>query len=354
MTRYCVKCGILETEETPLINGYCPKCYLEYKGVFKKTPLLEVILCSKCGSLRFKGKWVYTRSLEDALVRILEADYKRFVNDEVDNLIVDNITNIHRINKNYYEAYAEVNASLQSKTYVKGKYAVRFRVVKTVCPNCLKKTGKSFNAIVQVRSERGYLTEDEINHVYNILMEPGISEDIVEISENKNGIDVKTMSPVIAKRIASIITRDKGAKIIESFKLRKYDPSTGRRLGIITISVRLPAINIGDVLLYKGVPGVVREYSGSRIILEKFDGEIIRVKMDEYWSGALVRPHVVLEKEYVVLGYDNTTIYLLDEATGEIKEYPRQINLYSLREGDRVRSYRIGDKMYIVRIEGGD
>lgn len=352
MVRYCVRCGRLEDKDNPLINSMCPRCYLESKGVFKRTPILDIVLCSKCGQLRFRGRWTRVSGLEDAIKLVLEGSFKKYVNDEVTGLLVGTVSNVRRVNKDYYSAFVEVRAVLEDKAVVDSSYTIHFRLTKMVCPNCFKKAGKTFNAIVQVRSERGYLTDEEIDYIYDIVSDPVISDDIVEIDENRNGIDIKVINVVVAKRIASIITRDKGAKIIETFKLRRYDPSQGRKLGIITISVRLPSINKGELVMYKGELMKIREWSGSGLILESMDGRSIRVRMEEYWGGAVRRPDHVMVKDYIVLSYDHSTIYLLDEETGEIMEFPRQTNLYSLREGDRVRSYRVGDKVYLTKVEG--
>ncbi len=355
--RYCVKCGKLEEPDKPLINGLCPDCFIKYRGVFKKTPVLNIVICSKCGMWRHSGKWQSYSSLEEIVARSLNAIYRKFVNDGIEYVEVNDVRGIHRATREYYEALVDLSILFKGGAYATTTSIVRFKVEKTVCPRCLRKSGKAFNALVQVRSERGFLTENEIDYVYDVIAEDGIADEVIEINENKNGIDIKILDPVVAKRIAAIISRDKGAKIIETFKLRKYDPSRGIKQGITTISIRLPDISEGDIVLYNGEPGIVKRFSGTRIIIEKLDGNEVKVSMEDYWRGIVSKPKdLVMENEYTVVGYDSSSIYLVDNVTGEFIEYPRSTSLYNLKQGDKMRGFRIGNRLYIVRstdLKGG-
>ncbi len=351
MPRYCIKCGREESPENPLVGNMCLECFLKYKGIVRKQPALELTICNKCGSWRYKGKWLPPQPLEEMIRRILLDTADNYLHPEVELIEVDEVTGFHRVNREYSEAIAHVTTVIGGEHVVKGSIIVRFKVNKTLCPRCFMKAGKSYSAVVQVRSSRGRLNEKEKQYIRRLLGDPGLSEDIVEIEENKNGLNIKMITPVLARKLASIISREKGAKVIETFKVRKYDPARGRKEGITTISVRLPDIEKGDIVEYKSSLAVVKDVKENKIeIVNLQSGEISRIEFNEYWSGKLHRSSKgITEKKYIVIAVDPSTIYLMDEETGEVNEYPRLVSLNNVKEGDKMKGYIVKDKLYVVK-----
>ncbi len=345
---YCVKCGKSVDREELLGNGYCVDCFLREYGVFAKTPVLELTVCTKCGSWRIRGRW-FKVGLEEAIRHTLLDNQSRYTHDYVEILEVDEVYGIHSIGKGLYRVFTKMHVLIgPSVREVDG--VVEYRLSKTVCPECMRKASKTYNAVVQVRSMRGKLSSFEKSVVEKILSEPSIASDVVEVVETRNGVDIRLLSPVTARRIASILNRDYGARVIETFKTRKYDPSRGKRLGVTTFSVRLPDLSIGDVVSYNGVYGVICNVYGGSFRVYEFSSDKYRVfSIEDYWSKRVVRVEDVVSREYTVVGYDSSTIYLIDEE-GSMIEYPRLVNLNSVREGDKIRGYWIKDRLYMVKI----
>lgn len=354
MVRYCVKCGKKESSKEPLINGYCIDCFLKYRGLLREIPVFEITVCSKCGSWRYHGRWLQPMALEGIIRRYILDTSEHYVNSGVEILEVEEVHGFHRVNKNFYEAVVRVSALLGGSKIISRPIIVRFKITKSICPRCLRKAGKVFNAIVQIRSSRGRLTEDEKQYIRKVLSEPSIVDDIVDVEENRNGINIKMVTPVLARRLAALFSREKGAKVIETFKIRKYDPSRGRKEGITTLSVRLPDLEQGDIVEYKGSISVIDEVKDSRIkITDLESGESHSVPVSEYWDGKLVKTREYIEeKDYLVIASDPSTIYLMDEVTGEIKEYPRLVSLNNVKEGDKMKGYIIRNNLYIVKKKG--
>ena len=354
MVRYCVKCGKKESSKEPLINGYCIDCFLKYRGLLREIPVFEITVCSKCGSWRYHGRWLQPMALEGIIRRYILDTSEHYVNSGVEILEVEEVHGFHRVNKNFYEAVVRVSALLGGSKIISRPIIVRFKITKSICPRCLRKAGKVFNAIVQIRSSRGRLTEDEKQYIRKVLSEPSIVDDIVDVEENRNGINIKMVTPVLARRLAALFSREKGAKVIETFKIRKYDPSRGRKEGITTLSVRLPDLEQGDIVEYKGSISIIDEVKDSRIkITDLESGESHSVPVSEYWDGKLVKTREYIEeKDYLVIASDPSTIYLMDEATGDIREYPRLVSLNNVKEGDKMKGYIIRNNLYIVKRKG--
>ncbi len=350
-SRYCVVCGRREEADEPLINGYCSDCYLERVGVFDAAPVLELIVCSRCGAWYYKGRWVDGVSVSEALRRLLLDWADKHLTSGVELVEVEDIGELRPLGHGWYEAVFVLTVVLANTAVRKKEVPVRIRLVKALCPRCMRRAGKGFNALIQFRSTRGYLTEEEKRYIRERLMSRGVAEEVVEIIENKQGIDAKIGDQVVARRVAAIVSRERDALVKETFKLRRYDPGRGKKEGVVTLSVRLHDIGVGDVMEYRGRPCIVRGVRHGRVSLEFLDnGERLEVSISEFWDGALKKSErVVRDAEYTVVGYDSSSLYLVRDDTGEMVEYPRLVNLNTVRVGDKLVSYRVADKMYLAR-----
>ena len=352
--KYCVRCGRVIHEDEPYINGYCIDCFLKYKGIFVTRPIIEVSICSRCGAWRYKGQWHESLPIKEILRRIFLREAYRFLHKELEVVDLEILSDLYKINESEYA----VKASLQ--LLVSGKYIINdveseiiVKFSRTVCPRCLSYAGKIHRALVQVRSVDGSLSDEEKRLVEKVLRDPAIMSEVVEIKENKYGYDIKFISSVTAKRFSTILNRAKGAKITESFKPTKYNPDKGKWTGITTLSVRFPSLKIGDLVEYRGRPGVIRNIKSTGVDVELLDdGQVEHIGYDAYWRGELSKPgYMSYGKIYSVIAKDKSTIYLLNDETGEMKEYPLTKYLADIKEGDKIRFVRVKDKDYVVKYE---
>jgi nonsense-mediated mRNA decay protein 3 len=355
MARYCVKCGREVGEDEPLIDGMCIDCYLKYKGVFISKPVLEITICPRCGSWRYRGEWRDPLPIKEVIRRVLLGEAHRFIDkrhvEVVDAVITSDPV---RINESQYSVKALLQVLVEEHYPVSINAEIILSINKKICPRCLAHAGKSNRALVQIRSSDGIFSSDERRIIEKALSDPGVIHDIVEVKEVKHGIDVKLLTSVSAKRLSTILNRLTGAKVTESFRPTRYNPDKGRWQGITTLSVRLPSIRKGDLVEYEGRFGVVRDVTphGVRVeFLEK--GNVENINYDKYWSGKLRKSEkIVYGEEYRVIAVDKTTIYLLNEKTGEITDYPRKGSVNKVLEGDRVKAVRIRDKVYMIKYSG--
>ncbi len=349
--RYCIRCGRRVEENEPLINGLCPECYVKYHGVFATTPLLRITICPSCGSWYHRGEWNTPLPLEEVIRKILLRESHKLFNREVSLVDAEIISGIYKVNEAQHGARIRLHLLLGESYPITLEKEIKLVIEHKLCPRCLSIAGKSHKALVQVRSTRGYLSDEEKDLVMKALSEPGIVEEVVEVKEDKHGLDIKMLSSVAARRLTTIISRETGAKITESFKPTRYQPDKGSWTGITTLSVRLPDIRKGDLVEADGEPGVVRHVDKHGFEVEKLEnGEKERYKYDDYWRGRVKKPgYMVYEKEYEVIAVDKSTIYLLHEETGEIKEYPKTSGLRNVKVGDHVKRIRVKDKVYMVK-----
>ncbi|ADI32453.1 60S ribosomal export protein NMD3 [Staphylothermus hellenicus] len=352
MYKYCVRCGRKVPENEPLIDGYCIDCYLKYRGIFVTKPVLNITICPRCGSWMYRGEWRDPLPFRDIIRRILISEAYRFIDRQHVNLLDATIlSEPYRINESQYAVKALLHVVVEEYYPLDLEKEIVLNINRKVCPKCLAYAGKSHRALVQIRSVNGSFSSEEEKIINKALNDPGVAGDIVEIKKNKYGLDIKFLTSVAAKRLSTILNRLTGARIIESFKPVRYNPDKGRWSGITTLSVRLPSIKKGDLVEFEGRPGVVIDVSPHGIKTEFLDdGRIENIRFEKYWRGDLKKAEdLVYSETYSVIAEDKTTIYLLDEETGNIIDYPRTKTLANISVGDKVRAVRVRDKVYMIK-----
>ena len=272
MKRFCVRCGVEESPETPIIDCLCPKCYIEVRGLVKKIDKIVVEYCRNCGSINVHGKWIPVKSIndvkdavEDIIIDFLEPS-KDFILEDIDASF-----------KPYEESEAAITlfGSLGGKRISHTIYA---KIVweATLCPNCRRIVGGSYDAVVQIR----YVNFDnEIENFANFI-EESFARFIKEVKPVRNGYDIFLIDTGVAKRIADLAKRKwPNVKVVESYGdvKRKRDGTKKARL---YISIRILNFKQGDYIVVDGKPYTVESFDGHWLILRDRDGELNKVPID--------------------------------------------------------------------------
>jgi len=350
--KFCVKCGrVVDAEHYISKYSVCVDCYLKYYGVFTEKPVLNIVICPKCGSWRLSGEWIESKPFNEILKQVFMLNSSKFLDRDVEVIDLDIIGEPRSIQRNRFRVKALLRAVINGVKLKDIVFELEYVLEKKTCPRCIEFASRKHEVLIQIRSERGWLYESEKEMVMSILNNETFVNDIVEIVDGKNGLDVKFRTLHIGRKVAQLISKNTGAHIMETFKTTRYDSSRGKWRGVVTISLRLPSINPGEIVVYKNRPVVIRSVDVNGIIIEFIDdGSVELVKYGEYWNGVLKDSRdIEILKNYKVIGVDKSTIYLLHEESGEIREYP--VNKYTSRfnNGDTVFIIRFKDREYLVR-----
>ncbi len=316
----CVVCG------REIEHGYlCGKCTVEKMEVVRVNPL-EILMCSKCGSIRLGGRWV---------------------RKELDEVIEDLILKNTRVAEEFDVREVVVHSSSRIVYYrgtiagdeVEVKVPFTLTLKKISCPKCSRETGGYYESIVQVRAENRELEEEEIEMAISILedilkKEEGNEKAFVsKIERKKEGVDFYLGSRNIGRKVSRIISRELGAEITESKKLHtKID---GRDVYRFTYSVKAPGYREGDVVECGGkicLVKNVRSRKGVDILTGKtvnLSKEFVVVKKDETVGG-------------VVVNVDETTAEIVcDDGSVVSVDKP-----YGAEMGSEVRVFRHRNRYY--------
>ncbi len=278
--RFCVRCGKVESEDTPIINGLCPECFIKERYLIKLPHKFSITVCSGCGSLYIKGKWVYVGFDENEIIRyyISNALIKRdTVYPEATDVSIDEVN--YAPDRTLVKVSAAVGGVRLSQELIT-EVVIRRRL----CPRCIKiKTG-SYEALIQIRYEGGNVDRELERKILNHLSRFGrLIESISEIKSVKDGLDIKVLNQGVARQVANIIKREFGAKITQSWEDAGY--VSGKRHSKLTISLRLPALRRGDIIEVGNDLNVVDDVSKGRLVIRRLkDWKIIKLSYEELWS----------------------------------------------------------------------
>lgn len=92
-----------------------------------------------------------------------------------------------------------------------------YKVKKTICPNCSRKFGGYYEAILQLRGLSTEVIDFTENRLENISKND--RKAFYKIESVKNGFDIYIGSKSAAKKVSELVKRNFNLKIIKSYKL---------------------------------------------------------------------------------------------------------------------------------------
>lgn len=199
----------------------------------KKSEKYDVEICFACLKHLYRGKWVPTENVDDAIYDMIE---QRFKGAKKVELFIPE----HKKNPG-------VNA--EAEALVDKKYVVPIMLRYTICPNCKKSYGQAFNGILQLRNPN----EDILNFVKNELKkgrEKGYHCN--KQSEVTNGMDYQLTDSQFTRNVGKALQNKFGGELVETAKLVSRSRETSKDLYRITVLFRYPLFKKGDIVDYKG------------------------------------------------------------------------------------------------------
>ncbi len=235
--RVCPRCG--RRVET-VIDGLCPQCYAETRGIARLPDRYEVEVCRYCGSIRIGGRWVQVSSFQEAvetvvayLLRRARKD-PRFEDVGIARVRYETLPNWRTI----------VEAAIRGRAGgVEAVQRTRITVLlrASVCPVCKTRVSGEYDTVLQIRGlrragvESGELEERVIAEAERL----GLQRSLVDVISHRDGVDVyftdQGSARKLAKRLANIYGGRIGRARYESVTVSSTGLSRSRK----TITLRL-------------------------------------------------------------------------------------------------------------------
>ncbi|KSW12407.1 hypothetical protein CF15_06675 [Pyrodictium occultum] len=302
----CIRCG---REVDRLVDGrLCPSCYLELHGLGKPPERLSIVVCPRCGSYRYQGRWLPPPGggLEEVAALLFQASFRPSEHTEY--------YRVEEASIDYETGRAVVRAAGRLRGVdeeVSVVYTVPIVVRKQLCPVCFQKAAGSPAAIVQVRGPGGRLSEEEREAVEDVMSELDdyIADAILSVDELREGIDLKLLDQNAARALAAKLRSKLAARVKESHKVvgRRND---GRRVSRLTLSVRLPFFKPGNIVEYQGELARVEEIDKGYVLIRRLGGRRLhRLTVEDAWR-LLSEPRLDDHRRVMVVALEPGWVHL--------------------------------------------
>ncbi|MBN2421364.1 hypothetical protein JXB27_03745 [Candidatus Woesearchaeota archaeon] len=199
----------------------------------KKSEKYDVKICANCFRHEFKGKWIETPVIDEAVYDMIE---QRFKNAKKVELFIPE----HKKNPGvFFEAEATVD----------NKFIVPVKIEYTICKYCSKMLGQAFNGILQLRNPT-----QEIKQFVKEELKKAFSKGFHCIKEDEvqNGVDYMMTDAQFTRNLGKKLQNVFGGELVETAKLVSRSKQTSKDLYRITVLFRLPKFKKGDIVNYKG------------------------------------------------------------------------------------------------------
>lgn len=340
----CPACG-REVEE--LAGGLCGICRSQ-RGEFLSMPeSIDVVRCAHCGNVQRGEIWVdegpdQRLATQAVLAGLVELD-PELVDPHVD----------HEFDWED-ERNATVATTLTARVSgqpIERTARTRVRLKAGACPDCSRRFGGYFEAILQVRSAESSPSKEELPAMGRWIQErvdrfAGEGRKGAYFSRSlkvRGGFDYYVGSQEIARILGRELSDHWGAEYGESSKL--VGRKDGADLHRITILVRLPAYGPGDFIDLEGRPFKVLAFERKRVLLWSLDRNE-RIQREPRRLGKVRRiGGPADERDAVVVSHHRAQLQLLDPIT--LKTVELEAPGLGVGTGD-VRVFRWNERLYLV------
>ncbi|BBG25426.1 60S ribosomal export protein NMD3 [Sulfuracidifex tepidarius] len=225
--KFCVSCG---REDVELIDLLCPSCYSKRKEIFSIPRSINVKICKICGSQWSSGKWVKAGDLEDTVY----AEIMKHAN--IDENVKEYKADVGLSkDKNGKDIAVVIFTGKIGNEAVSVRKDVYINIENSLCDSCMKKRGRFYDAIVQLRSKNGNLNEKRV--FFESFFSREIVDNLSDVKIGREGIDYYFINRTVAKRLVSNIISMVKAEVKESFEGESL--KNGKRSGKLVISLRI-------------------------------------------------------------------------------------------------------------------
>jgi nonsense-mediated mRNA decay protein 3 len=239
---FCVECG----NDVPIFrNGVCLSCYLKETQFSKGPAILDIIMCPRCSSYKYKNTWVQ-ESFDNILKRNIKDAFS--VSPELKNVEIQTQCNEQ---ERILVCMVFISGSIVDQKITE-EHPLTVRIRHTTCEICSREAGGYYEAILQIRAEQRTFTNAELKTLRSAVetMVRQFQENgkrglfIADIAEKREGLDFFLSEKGTALTIAKKIQEQFGGDLKQSASSAGMKDS--RQVYRMTYLVRIPAYRKGD------------------------------------------------------------------------------------------------------------
>lgn len=258
MGKFCYKCGCSEMEGIPLIEGLCQKCFVTEYKLLSVPRELELKVCGVCGAYVLGDRWVEPTAGRESDVG--EAAVSKALSElRVAEFTLGGLRYVQQARAVGLELMAEpelgrgevvVNIRARGRIHElqtqpkEESVSVKVELMRGKCDVCSLKGVGHYDAILQVRGE-GLAPKrlDELRGALEMCAAEESERDrkafVSKIERGPTGLDLYVTPASLARKMATILKAEFGARVSETTKLVGVD-SRGKRRFRASVLARVP------------------------------------------------------------------------------------------------------------------
>ncbi|MCF2142417.1 MAG: hypothetical protein K9W42_01780 [Candidatus Heimdallarchaeota archaeon] len=361
MSKFCCKCGKTDTEGQ-IIDGFCLECYKDEFPLIKSLPAKQLVLtqCKICGDFMYHGKWRGTHE-----------DRKETIHGIIDEFFskAKKVKNCKKVLVADFDEPLPEEAGKQTIRIVfegspkeevppyQQEVALEMIVNIGVCDRCAKLARGYFESIIQIRSEKRAIKEEEQLKISQLIQEK--KAEMAEgnkmayiskvVDKAKGGIDLFIGSEEFAKSLAKYLAEKLAASIEYSTKLKTM--KDGKPIYQSTYCVRIPYFEIGDVVRYQSKAYQIVGINYGRV-------ELLNLKTREHKTLSLKESHPsflkVLKKKdqfqrFIIVAIQGAYISIMNAVSYESRDVNRQVIAPEHKEGEEILMVELPEGLFEVQ-----
>ena len=337
----CPRCGL------PTDDGLCRQCIQETTKLVGCPDLVEVVVCSICGSQQINGKWQLPNSQPLEELASQAAVDSLWLHKELTGQDIE--IDLRAVGATRYIARMVVSGNFRGKD-ISEQCEIPVRIKRVACERCSRMAGKYFQSTVQLRGNATRtLTSLEIEECKKMARDMADSgyhggdqlSFIQEMKEVRGGLDIILGSTQLGRRMARAYVERFGGRLLETAKL--VGKKDNRDVFRSTLLVRFPRLKRGDIVSFRGELFAVAGFDSKATLITAIrDGR--RSSMNEESAEAI---EILGNKTDALFA----TVISCDDAVLEIMD-PETFRS-ALAARPRGREFQCGEEVKVVRTVDG-
>lgn len=339
---FCVECG---KEGQIFRNGVCLACYLKQTAFSKGPSILDITLCPRCSSYKYKNTWV-KEPFEDILKRQIRDSFS--ISPELKNVQIQSQCNEQ---ERVLLCTVSISGVLEDQIITE-KHLLTVRVKHNTCNICSREAGGYYEAILQIRAEQRTFTNQELatlrSAVETMVMQHQESGKrglfITDIDEKREGLDFFLSEKTTAFSIAKKIQEQYGGDFKQSAASAGMKDS--RQVYRMTYLVRIPSYRKGDFFIFDESFFMIVSLHENKVRAMELSSLVEKVIDGKEISPSKIYGGQELIREMIVVSQTKTDIQLMDPktyTTVEIRK-PKQVTITT----QMAKTVRLGDSLFLI------
>lgn len=339
---FCVECG----KETHVFrNGVCLNCYLKHTQFSKGPAILDVTLCPRCSSYKYKNIWVH-EPFYDVLKRHVKDAFS--ISPELKNVDIQTKCNEQ---DRVFSCMVSISGFLEEHQITE-QHPLTVRIRQNTCNVCSREAGGYYEAIIQIRAEKRTFTDAELQ-TFRSTVENMVGQQqeggkrglfITDIDVKREGLDFFLSEKTTAFSIAKKLQEQFGGTFKQSASTAGMKDS--REVYRMTYLVRIPAYRIGDFFSYDSSFFMIvslHEHKVRGIDLSTWTEKVIdgrEISSSKIFGGT------ELIREMIVVSQSKNEIQLMDPKTYMTVEIRKPTT--TLVDTQMVKTVRLEGYLFLV------